>query len=341
MSDALKDYSYSYPDELVALYPQDKRDASRLLVLNKITQKNEHKLFSDICDYFGSGDVLVLNDSKVFPCRLLTSRKTGGHQEIFLVRELQKNTWQVLINANHKVHAGDGFLFEGLKVKILDEEGAERRVLLHYEGDLFEILERVAKIPLPPYIHRETEDIDKSRYQTVYARERGSVAAPTAGFHFTDGIFAKLKNRGVTIVTVTLHVGPGTFLPVRSEKISQHKMHEEFFHVSAETCDVINQAKRGGRKITAVGTTATRVLESVMQQQGELKPGFGSTDIFIYPPFEFKIVDRLITNFHQPESTLLMLVSAFVGRESLLSAYQEAIKKKYRLFSYGDAMLIM
>lgn len=341
MSDLLKDYSYSYPEELVALYPQDKRDASRLLVLNKAAQKIEHKLFSDICDYFGSGDVLVLNDSKVFPCRLVTNRKTGGRQEIFLVREVEKNIWQVLVNANHKVHAGDEFLFEHLKVKILDEGGAERRALLHFNGDLFEILERVAKIPLPPYIHRESEDIDKSRYQTVYARERGSVAAPTAGFHFTDEIFAKLKNQGVTIVTVTLHVGPGTFLPVRSEKISEHKMHEEFFHVSAESCDVINQAKRDGRKITTVGTTATRVLESVAQKNGELKPGFGSTDIFIRPPFEFKMVDQLITNFHQPESTLLMLVSAFVGRERLLSAYHGAIQKKYRLFSYGDAMLIV
>lgn len=341
MSDSLKDYSYSYPEELVALYPQDKRDASRLLVLNKQTKKIEHKLFSDICDYFSSGDVLVLNDSKVFPCRLVTSRKTGGRQEIFLVRELEKNVWQVLINANHKVHAGDEFLFEGLKIKILDDGGAERRVLLQFDGDLFEILERVAKIPLPPYIHRETEDIDRSRYQTVYARERGSVAAPTAGFHFTDEIFAKLKSKGVKIVTVTLHVGPGTFLPVRSEKISEHKMHEEFFHVSKESCDIIHQAKRDGKKITAVGTTATRVLESVAQKNGALKPGFGSTDIFIHPPFEFKMIDQLITNFHQPESTLLMLVSAFAGRECLLSVYQEAIQKKYRLFSYGDAMFLI
>lgn len=340
MSDFLKNYSYSYPEDLVAFYPAIQRDASRLLVLNQKTKKTEHRLFPDICDYFGPGDVLVLNDSKVFPCRLVTQRKTGGRQEIFLIRELEKKIWKVLVNANHKVHPGDRFLFEGLEVKILEGEGAERKALLSHDGNLFEILERIAKIPLPPYIHRETEEIDKSRYQTVYARDRGSVAAPTAGFHFTDDIFSKLKKKGVQIVTVTLHVGPGTFLPVRSEKISEHKMHEEFFNVSNESCDIINQAKRDGKKITTVGTTATRVLESVMHQYGELKPGFGSTHIFIYPPFEFKMIDQLITNFHQPESTLLMLVSAFAGREAVLAAYAEAIQKKYRLFSYGDAMIL-
>lgn len=341
MNDRLKDYFYDYPEKQVALYPSRERDASRLLVLNKKTKKVQHQSFKDISDHFQEGDVLVLNDSKVFPCRLITQRKTGGRQEIFLVREDKKDIWHVLVNASQKIRAGDIFFFDQMKLVILDDGGAERKARLEYEGDLQALLHKIAKVPLPPYIHRDVEPMDQTRYQTIYASQTGSVAAPTAGFHFTEDTFQRLKAKGVIVTRVTLHVGPGTFLPVRCDKICDHMMHEEFFHLSKETCEVIHQAKQDGRPVTAVGTTSTRVLESVVQQYGKLKPGHGHTNIFIYPPFSFQMVDRLITNFHQPESTLLILVSAFAGRELILSSYQQAIQEKYRLFSYGDAMMIV
>lgn len=344
------DYDYAFPEELIATHPNDKRDASRLLVLDRQTKTQSHKTFSDIVDHFSAGDVLVLNNSKVFPCRLMTERPTGGKQEIFLLRDvktfkgqkLNGAVWEVLLGPNKKVKKGDTFAFENLTITILnDPDDSKRLALLKSDGPLFEVLQDVAKIPLPPYIKREPEEEDLNRYQTVFAKETGSVAAPTAGLHFTPEIFKKLKNKGVKILYVTLHVGAGTFLPVKTDSILDHKMHEEFFTIDQHVWQDIQNAKKNGQKITAVGTTTVRVLETLacrdfVADVNEML----STDIFIHPPFDFQIVDHLITNFHQPESTLLMLVSAFADREFILSSYEEAIKQKYRLFSYGDAMLI-
>jgi S-adenosylmethionine:tRNA ribosyltransferase-isomerase len=347
LSKYLKDYNFAFPDKLIAKYPKDKRDTSRLLVLDRATNIIKHKEFTDIIDYFSAGDVLVLNDSKVFPCRLITQRKTGGRQEILLVRKIEtsesagEETWQVMLNANRKVKKGDVFEFEGLTLTLINEGGPERLARLQYEGDLFSVLDKIADMPLPPYIQRGTEPLDKNRYQTVYANPVGSVAAPTAGFHFTDELLAQLKAKGVIVTYVTLHVGLGTFLPVRSEDVTQHDMHEEFYSLTEETCNAINDAKIAGHKVFAVGTTATRVLESAAEKELPLKPESSSTKLFIYPPHEFKLIDHLITNFHQPESTLIMLVSAFASREVLLNTYQEAVSKEYRLFSYGDSMLIL
>jgi len=358
MSHSLKDYHYNLPQELIAKYPTDKRDESRLLFLDRQTGQTQHESFKDIGNHFKSGDVLVFNNSKVFPCRLITKRKTGGRQEILLIHQLladelslvasrwslekqgtqlKQDFWKVIINANRKVRQGDVFEFDNCTIMFLDNEGSERTVQIDYSGDLYALLEKEAKIPLPPYMAREAENLDKERYQTVYAQEPGSTAAPTAGLHFTPELIEELKNKGVLIAEVTLHVGPGTFLPVRVDNIEEHKMHTEYFTLPEETCSIINQAKNEGRRVTAVGTTSTRVLESVGLP---LKPQSGATDIFIYPPHDFQVIDRLITNFHLPESTLLMLVSAFSSRETILATYKEAIEKKYRLFSYGDCMMI-
>ncbi|MBF0105952.1 MAG: tRNA preQ1(34) S-adenosylmethionine ribosyltransferase-isomerase QueA [Deltaproteobacteria bacterium] len=347
-----KDFSYTFPPDLVARYPAQKRDLARLLVLHRGTGQREHKNFTDVVNYFGKGDVLVFNNSKVFPCRLVGHRKTGGRQEILLIRPLagevkvrgtqaKHQPWQVMINASRKVREGDEFLFDDLKITIKDSGSNTRAVLLEFKGELARLLKKTAAIPLPPYIDRETEEGDRKRYQTVYARVTGSVAAPTAGLHFTRGIIDKLKKKGVICTEVTLHVGPGTFLPVRVPSVKKHRMHAEIYSVSQDCCNIINRAKKDGRPVTAVGTTTTRVLESLALKQKTLSAHQGETDIFIYPPFKFKIVDRLITNFHLPESTLLMLVSAFAGREQMLSAYREAVSQRYRLFSYGDAQLIL
>lgn len=342
MTLSLKDFSYDFPDELIARYPSDQREHSRLLILNRSNKKISHKHFSDIVGFFKEGDVLVINNSKVFPCRLITQRKTGGKQEILLIQPLNDNQthWNVLINASKKVRKGDTFEFKNLKIIINSEQGKEREATLEFSGDLQNILANIAQIPLPPYMQRTAEADDLERYQTVYAKDQGSVAAPTAGLHFTAEIIEQLKSKGVQIAEVTLHVGPGTFLPVRNENITDHKMHTERYCLTKECCQIINQAKAEKRRITAVGTTSTRVLEAVAQQKTRLQPGLGETDIFIYPGFEFKIVDRLITNFHLPESTLLMLVSAFAGQKTILDCYKKAVKERYRLFSYGDSMLI-
>lgn len=357
MSRYLQDYSYSYPENLVARYPSDKRDASRLMVLNRDSRIIHHQKFSDIVNFFEAGDVLVINDSRVFPSRLVTTRETGGRQEILLVRADTSvgPYWWVFVNASHKIKKGDVFSFNEMSrhagrpllavtfTDEYDEKKETRLVELKYHGDLSEILKRVGHVPLPPYLGREDEASDHERYQTVYAQEAGSVAAPTAGLHFTPEILEALKAKGVIVVPVTLHVGLGTFLPVRADDITEHKMHSETFFISDFSREIINQAKKEGRRITAVGTTSTRVLESLADDNSLLcdtKNSWQSTKIFIYPPYKFKIIDRLITNFHQPESTLLMLVSAFAGRDFILSAYQEAIKKQYRLFSYGDCMMV-
>lgn len=343
MSHHLKDYSYPYPPELVAMVPVAERAASRLMVLNRQDKSVVHKKFSDITEYFVHGDVLVLNDSKVFPARLVTQRSCGGRQEIFLIREVEAKLWQIMVNASRKIKKGACFEFEGLEVVLADDHNPESEIRLaelNYTCELDSILQKIGHMPLPPYIKREDNLEDRMHYQTVFAKHRGSVAAPTAGLHFTQELLDQLEKIGVQIVTITLHVGPGTFLPVKTQDISQHKMHTEFFSISEKTCHIINAAKREGRRVTAVGTTSARVLESLARENTILQEKSSQTNIFIHPPYSFKVVDCLITNFHQPESTLLMLVSAFAGREFILSAYQEAIQKKYRLFSYGDAMMV-
>lgn len=315
------------------------------MVLDRNARSVAHKKFSDIVDYFQDGDVLVLNNSKVFPCRLVTQRASGGRQEILLLEKSTTEThdeiWRVMVNASRKVKSKDEFDFPGLKITILDGNGATRLARLNFSGDPATTLEKIADIPLPPYIRRANETLDRARYQTVFAKSEGSVAAPTAGLHFTTEVLENLKSKGVKIAEVTLHVGPGTFLPVRTDDITGHKMHEERFTISEESCHVINSAKASGRKITAVGTTSVRVLETLAKKSPTLKAQTGTTDIFIRPPYTFHLVDRLLTNFHQPESTLLILVSAFAGREFILDSYAEAIRERYRLFSYGDAMLIL
>jgi S-adenosylmethionine:tRNA ribosyltransferase-isomerase len=341
---SLSDFRFNYPEDLIARHPPLTRGDSRLLVLNKTNGHTTHQKFCDLPAHFQKGDVLILNDTRVFPARLLTQRSSGGKQEILLVRKIDEaNNWEVLLNANTKIKAGAEFAFENLTITIIDDASDDkptRLAQLKFDGDLMSILKRIGHVPLPPYLGRSDISADQDRYQTVFAEQTGSVAAPTAGLHFTDELLAALKDLGVIIAHVTLHVGPGTFLPVRTEKIQDHKMHTEVFSLSKETCQIINSAKKDNRRITAVGTTSVRVLESVAARNTEMIAQNGQTDIFIYPPYEFKIVDRLITNFHQPESTLLMLVSAFAGREKILAAYQEAVALKYRLFSYGDAMLI-
>ncbi len=344
MSRNLSDYSYDYPQSLIALEPAPDRAGSRLLVLNRANQTVTHESFADIADHFGENDVLVLNNSKVIPCRLLTRRSTGGKQEIFLIKKISevepgRQVWEILLGPNQAVKKNDAFAFPGLTITILNEATESPRLAsLTCSKNLFEILPTIGHIPLPSYIKRGDTPYDTERYQTVYAKTQGSVAAPTAGLHFTPELLQNLTAKGVTIHTVTLHVGLGTFLPVRTSNIQDHKMHSEEFSIEPEVWQSLQTAKQKGKRITAVGTTSVRVLETLAAHPGTTQ---NQTDIFIHPPFRFKMVDRLITNFHQPESTLLMLVSAFAGREFILSSYAEAIKRKYRLFSYGDAMLIL
>jgi S-adenosylmethionine:tRNA ribosyltransferase-isomerase len=319
----------------------EKRDMSRLLVLDKKTGQIEHKIFKDIVDYFNEGDCLVLNNTRVIPARLLGEKEgSGGKIEFVLLKCIKENDWEVILRPGRKAKPGARFVFGNgeLRAEILEvlEEG-NRLVRFEYEGVFQEVLDRVGIMPLPPYI---TEKLaNPERYQTVYAKYNGSAAAPTAGLHFTEELLNTLQNKGVKIVYVMLHVGLGTFRPVKVEDITQHKMHSEYYSISQATCDTINAAKKAGNRVTAVGTTSSRVLETVGANR-ELHACEGWTDIFIYPGYQFKIVDRLITNFHLPESTLIMLVSALAGRENILKAYSEAVNNKYRFFSFGDAMFI-
>lgn len=345
MADSLKDFFYDFPEDLIAKFPAQPRDSSRLMVLHRSGAAPEHRIFHDITEYFRAGDILVLNDSKVFPARLLLPRKGGGKQEILLIRPTANDSpiWQVIVNHAKQVRLNQSFDFDGLRLTILDDDGPERLARVECDGDLFAILEHIGHVPLPPYLRRSDVYEDRLNYQTVIARHAGSVAAPTAALHFTEELLQKLRDQGVIVTTLTLHVGPGTFLPVRTENIDDHQMHAEFFSLNEETCSILNAARAQNRRITAVGTTTTRVLETLALRATDLSnlgPSSGMTDLFIRPGFEFKIVQRFITNFHQPQSTLLMLVSAFVGRERILASYREAIKLNYRLFSYGDAMLI-
>ncbi len=345
----ISEFDYNLPEELIAQMPADKRENSKMLVLDKNEQTIEHKHFFDITDYIDENSILVLNNTKVLPARLYGIKtETGAKIEILLLEEKQKNQWSCLIKPSKRVKENTLIdISNELKIKTIKklEDDGEWLIELIHEGDLFDILHKVGNIPLPPYIERklqneELKQFDKARYQTVYAKDEGSVAAPTAGLHFTNEILEKLKQKGVEIIYVTLNVGIGTFRPVKCENILDHKMHSETFEITQEAADKINLAKRNGKKLVAVGTTTVRTLETAYQKYGCIKACHDHSELFIYPPYEFKVVDRLITNFHLPKSTLLMLVSALAGKDFIFKAYDEAIKNKYRFFSYGDCMFI-
>jgi S-adenosylmethionine:tRNA ribosyltransferase-isomerase len=339
----VKDFYYDLPEELIAQDPLEKRSNSRLMVLDKKSGDVYHRHFYDIKEYLKPGDCLVVNNTKVIPARLYGSREnTGGKVEILLLKRVSDDVWETLVKPGKKARVGDRIEFgEGLlKAEIIDvvEEG-NRLVRFEYEGIFEEILDQLGQMPLPPYITHELKD--KDRYQTVYAKYDGSAAAPTAGLHFTKELLQEIKDMGVNIAEVTLHVGLGTFRPVKVENVLDHHMHSEFYMISQEAADVINATKDNGGRVISVGTTSTRTLESAADENGRLTEKSGWTEIFIYPGYKFKVIDALITNFHLPESTLVMLVSALAGREHVLAAYAKAVEEKYRFFSFGDAMLIM
>ncbi len=335
-----KDFWYDLPPELIAQTPLPQRDASRLLVMNRRTGEIAHKHFSDIVDELHPGDCLVMNDSRVLPARLLGRRPTGGAVEILLLRDLGENRWECLCKPGRKMQEGSTVEFGNGELRARVErvcEDGNRIVEFIYEGIFLEILERLGKMPLPPYIKAELDD--QERYQTVYSRELGSAAAPTAGLHFTEQLLDAIRAKGVKTAFVTLHVGLGTFRPVKTEEVSEHQMHAELCMLSQESASILNEVRRSGGRIVCVGTTSCRTLESLVQPDGSFAAASRWTDIFIYPGYEFRAMDALITNFHLPESTLLMLVSAFAGREQVLAAYREAVALRYRFFSFGDACL--
>lgn len=336
-----KDFWYDLPEELIAQTPLEKRDTSRLLVMNRETGALEHRHFYDIIDYLNPGDCLVMNDSRVLPARLLGHRPTGGAVEILLLRDLGNKKWECLAKPGRKLQVGQEVIFGNgeLTATIVEvQEDGNRIVEFHYEGIFLEVLERLGKMPLPPYIHKELQD--QERYQTVYSKEVGSAAAPTAGLHFTKELLEKIREKGVTLAYVTLHVGLGTFRPVKAEEISDHHMHSELCMINQENADILNRTRKAGGRIVCVGTTSCRTLESLVKEDGTFEAKSRWTDIFIFPGYKFKAMDALITNFHLPESTLVMLVSAFAGRDHVLNAYAEAVKERYRFFSFGDAMFL-
>jgi S-adenosylmethionine:tRNA ribosyltransferase-isomerase len=335
------DFDYYLPEELIAQTPIKDRDKSRLLVMDRKTGELEHKNFYDIIDYLNPGDVLVLNNTKVMPARLIGHKvDTDAVIEVLMLKDLGEDTWECLSKPAKRVKVGSIIKFSDELSAECVYEGEEgiRQYKFIYNGILLEILDRLGEMPLPPYIHEKLKD--KDRYQTVYAKEVGSAAAPTAGLHFTKELLSKIKEKGILIEEITLHVGLGTFRPVEVEDVTNHKMHSEFYTMSKETAEVLNKAKKDGRRIISVGTTTTRTLETIMNLYNEFKECSGWTDIFIYPGYKFKAIDALITNFHLPKSTLVMLVSAFSTKENILNAYNEAVKEKYRFFSFGDAMFI-
>ncbi len=338
-----EDFYFDLPEELIAQDPLPDRSASRLLVLNKETGAIAHRHFRDLTDYLEPGDCLVLNDTRVLPARLIGEKaETGGRVELLLLKRKEKDVWETLVKPGKKARPGTKVSFGGglLTGEILEvvEEG-NRLVRFHYEGIFEEVLDQLGEMPLPPYITHRLED--KERYQTVYAKQEGSAAAPTAGLHFTKELLRAIEEKGISIAYVTLHVGLGTFRPVKADNILDHKMHSEFYQVEEEAAALINRTKAAGGRVVCVGTTSCRTVESAAGEDGIVKAGSGWTDIFIYPGYHFKVLDRLVTNFHLPESTLVMLVSALAGRELVLHAYQEAVKERYRFFSFGDAMLII
>ena len=353
----ISDFDYYLPEELIAQKPADRRECSRLLVVHRDTGKIEHRHFYDIIDYLKAGDCLVLNNSKVLPARLYgVKEKTGAKVEFLLIKRIEGDTWETMVRPGRKLKPGDIVVFSQeplLKATIKDFGTDGTRIVdFEYDGVFMERLEEIGSMPLPPYIERSSASEDRDRYQTVYCREEGSVAAPTAGLHFTEELLKKAEDKGVELVYVTLHVGIGTFRPVKCENIEDHTMHFEEYSISEESAEVINRAKREGRRIISVGTTSTRTVESAAYFDADaqtadgkagcwqVRSGEGSTGIFIYPGYEFKIIESLITNFHLPKSTLLMLISALYDREKILAVYDEAVKQKYRFFSYGDAMFI-
>lgn len=336
------DFDFDLPEELIAQHPLLDRDCSRLMVLNKETGEIQHKVFHDIIDYLREGDTLVLNNTRVLPARLIGEKKdTKGKIEFLLLRRVEKDKWECLAKPGKRAKIGTRFTFgDGIleaEVVEIGEEG-NRIVEFYYEGIFEQILDQLGEMPLPPYIHEKLED--RERYQTVYSKEQGSAAAPTAGLHFTKDLLQKIQDKGVNIAYLTLHVGLGTFRPVKVDKIEEHHMHSEYYHLSQESADIINATKKNGGRVIAVGTTSTRTLETIADENGAVREASGWTDIFIYPGYKYKVVDNLITNFHLPESTLIMLVSALAGKEHVLNAYKTAVKERYRFFSFGDAMFI-
>ena len=338
----LSDYSFDLPESLIAQHPAERRDASRLLMLDRKTGRISHHSFQELPALLASGDLLVLNDTRVFPARLIGSKPTGGRIEVLLLRQREEQLWECLVRPARRCPAGTRLIFQAgvLEAEIADAGDPSRR-LIHFLGpsSLWDVVDQLGRMPLPPYIRRDSgalDPLDRERYQTVFARVPGSVAAPTAGLHFTPELLAALDYR-----LITLHVGYGTFQPIHSEEVENHRMEREAFHVSEETARAIRDRRATGGRVVAVGTTTARTLESVALQSGEVTPGHGETDLYIYPGFQFQVADGLVTNFHLPRSTLLLLVCAFAGREPVLAAYQEAIREGYRFYSYGDAMLIL
>jgi len=337
------DFYYDLPEELIAQDPLEDRTASRLLVLDRKTGAVKHKIFSDVIDYLNEGDCLVINNTRVIPARLIGEKEgTGGKVEVLLLKRGANDVWETLVKPGKKLRPGARVTFgDGrLKAEILEiaEEG-NRLVRFYYEGIFEEILDSLGEMPLPPYITHKLED--KEMYQTVYAKYDGSAAAPTAGLHFTKELLSKIEEKGIKIASITLHVGLGTFRPVKVDDVNNHHMHTEWYEVNAEAADIINETKRNGGRVICVGTTSCRTIESVADENGYMKAKTGETDIFIYPGYKFKVMDGLITNFHLPESTLVMLVSAFAGKENVLAAYETAVKERYRFFSFGDAMILI
>lgn len=339
----LQDFDYDLPEELIAQEPVESRDQSRLLVLHKDSGLTEHRRFPDCIEYMSRGDVLVVNNTRVIPARLYGTKKdTGARIEVVLLKRNDLNTWETLVKPGRRVRPGTFIDFGGgeLTAETIDVTEAGGRILrFRYRGVFEEVLNRLGQVPLPPYVKKKLRD--RERYQTVYAKIPGSSAAPTAGLHFTPELLEAVKEKGIEVVELVLHVGLGTFRPVKSEDITRHKMHSEYYEISAETAETINRVRRDGGRIIAVGTTSTRVLETAADDNGAVKPCSGWTDIFIYPGYSFKAVDVLVTNFHLPRSTLLMLVSAFAGLDKIMEAYHQAVREKYRFFSFGDAMLIL
>lgn len=340
----LSDFKYNLPEKLIAQYPSEQRDKCKLLVVQRSDESLQEGIFTDVVAHMHEGDCLVLNETKVFPARLEgTKDKTDAKVEVFLLRELEAGLWEVLVRPARKVRVGNRLsIGDDLVCDVIDNTVSGGRVVrFNYGGDFYKIVEKIGKSPLPPYIKRDPESSDKDRYQTVYAKVRGAVAAPTAGLHFTNKMIDRIEKKGVTVVRIVLHLGLGSFRPVVVEDLSRHKMDSEFFDISDQAANQINAAKRNKKKVIAVGTSVVRALETSVTSEGWAKSGRGWTDKFIYPPYDFKIVDHMITNFHLPCSTLLMLVSAFASRDLILKAYRKAIRDKYMFYSYGDAMMIL
>ena len=338
----VSDFYFELPEELIAQYPLEKRDSSRLMVLDKKTGEIEHRKFQDILEYLNEGDTLVLNNTRVLPARLIGEKEeTGGKIEFLLLKRIEGDKWECLAKPGRKAKVGTVFTFgEGKLKAIVREIGEEgnRIIEFKYDGIFEQVLDELGQMPLPPYIHEKLED--KERYQTVYSKEKGSAAAPTAGLHFTEELLKEIKDKGVNIAYLTLHVGLGTFRPVKVDDVNNHVMHSEYYHLDKENAELINKTKEAGKRVIAVGTTSSRTLETIGDENGRVREQSGWTDIFIYPGYKFKIVDNLITNFHLPESTLIMLVSALAGQDNIMNAYNTAVKEKYRFFSFGDSMFI-